>query len=116
MRDDLSLLTKSPDLMPFLTGTDWQARIYLRGFAGLKPSVPIDLCNLEEEARRVMSSEAFAYVAGGAGNESTVRANRTAFEAIKIVPRVLRDVSSRDLSTTLFGMKLRAPILLSPVG
>ena len=102
--------------MPHQSGTDWQASIYVRGFSGVKSSVPIDLSSLEEEARRRMSSEAFAYVAGGAGLESTVLANRSAFEVLKILPRVLRDVSVRDLSTTIFDAKLPAPLLLSPVG
>jgi lactate 2-monooxygenase len=99
-----------------LSGTEWQAQVYLRGFAGLKSSIPIDLCRLEEDARRTMTSAAFAYVAGGAGLESTVRANRSAFERIKIVPRVLRDVSTRDLSCNVLGTKLPIPLMLSPVG
>jgi lactate 2-monooxygenase len=99
-----------------LSGTDWQAQIYIRGFAGMKPSAPIDLSSLEAEARRRMGSEAFAYMAGGAGLESTVRSNRSAFESIKIVPRVLRDVSIRDLSTSLLGTKLPIPLMLSPIG
>src|SRR5207247_1181277 len=52
----------------------------------------------------------------GAGAELTLRANRAAFERWAIVPRVLRDVSVRDLSIELFGDRLPAPILLAPVG
>src|SRR5438093_5442528 len=63
-----------------------------------------------------MSARAFAYVAGGAGLESTVAANRTAFERLRIVPRVLRDVSTRDTSVSLFGTTLSTPLLLAPVG
>lgn len=63
-----------------------------------------------------MSPEAFAYIAGGAGWESTVRSNRNAFEQYKIVPRMLRDVSQRDMSIDLFGKKLSTPLILSPVG
>jgi len=63
-----------------------------------------------------MSARAFAYVAGGAGSETTQRANRAAFERRRIVPRVLTDVSSRDLSTELLGRSLRVPLLLAPVG
>src|SRR6187549_3062935 len=77
---------------------DWQSQIYLNGFAGTRPSVNIDLITLEESARKVISPEAFAYIAGGAGNESTVRANRDAFEKHKIVPRMLRNVGERDTS------------------
>jgi isopentenyl diphosphate isomerase/L-lactate dehydrogenase-like FMN-dependent dehydrogenase len=63
-----------------------------------------------------MSREAFAYTAGGAGSESTMRANRAAFERWRIVPRMLRDVSVRDTSVDLFGRRLPAPIVLSPIG
>ena len=95
---------------------DWQKEIYLNGFAGIKPTVNIDLQKLEETAKAKMSHEAFAYIAGGAGNESTVRSNREAFEKYKIVPRMLRNVSERDTSIELFGQKLPSPLLLSPVG
>ncbi|MGO4838397.1 alpha-hydroxy-acid oxidizing protein, partial [Rhizobiaceae sp. 2RAB30] len=63
-----------------------------------------------------MSSQAAAYILGGAGSEATMRANRAAFERHALVPRVLRDVAVRDLSVTLFGRRHRAPILLAPVG
>jgi len=95
---------------------DWQKEIYLSGFAGIRPIVNIDLLKLEETAKARMSPEAFAYIAGGAGNESTVRSNREAFEKVKIVPRMLRNVSERDTSIELFGQKLPSPLLLSPVG
>ena len=63
-----------------------------------------------------MSAEAFAYVAGGAGAERTMAANREAFDRWRIVPRVLRDVSERDSSITLFGRRLPSPLLLAPIG
>ncbi len=99
-----------------LSALDWQSQIYLNGFAGFRPRVNIDLTTLEESARKVISPEAFAYIAGGAGNESTVRANREAFEKHKIVPRMLRNVGERDTGITLFGQNLPSPFLLSPVG
>ena len=63
-----------------------------------------------------MSPEGFAYVAGGAGSEETMRENRAAFERWRIVPRVLRDVSTRDTTIELFGTRLPSPFLLSPIG
>ena len=63
-----------------------------------------------------MSAEAFAYVAGGAGSERTMAANREAFDRWRIVPRVLRDVSARDSSIALFGRTLPSPLLLAPIG
>jgi lactate 2-monooxygenase len=84
--------------------------------AGRKPLVPVDATRLEEKARGAMSSEAFAYVAGGAGAERTMADNRAAFDRIRIVPRVLRDVSTRDASIELFGARLPSPLLLAPIG
>jgi 4-hydroxymandelate oxidase len=54
------------------------------------------------------------YFAGGAGEERTVRGNEAAFEARRIVPRVLRGVGERDLRTTLLGTGMSMPLLLSP--
>jgi lactate 2-monooxygenase len=84
--------------------------------AGEKPLVPVDARRLEEAARRKMTPEAYAYVAGGAGAESTVRANREAFERRRIVPRMLRDVSARETGIELFGRHLPAPLLVAPIG
>lgn len=95
---------------------DHQKNIYLRGFAGSLPLVPVDPLELEARAKKKMSLEAFAYIAGGAGLESTVVSNRSDFENVKIVPRMLRDTSNRDTSITLFGQTLPSPLLLSPVG
>ena len=93
-----------------------QASIFLRGLAGRRPRVPVDMARLEARARRAMSAEAFAYVAGGAGNEGTMDANRAAFDRWRIVPRMLRDVSARDTTVTLFGRTLPSPLLLAPIG
>ncbi|HSU13796.1 lactate 2-monooxygenase [Longimicrobium sp.] len=93
-----------------------QGEVYVGGMAGERPLVPVDARRLEEAARRKMSPEAYAYVAGGAGSESTVRANREAFERRRIVPRMLRDVSEREIGIELFGRALPAPLLVAPIG
>jgi len=93
-----------------------QKEIYINGFAGRTPGVPISFSALEEAARKKMSPQAYAYIAGGAGNESTLRANRQSLEYYKIIPRMLRDVSARDISIELFGQKLSSPLLLAPIG
>jgi lactate 2-monooxygenase len=93
-----------------------QAEIYLAGLRGRRPRVPANPVELERRARKAMSREGFAYIAGGAGIESTVAANRAAFERWRIVPRFLNDVSSRDTSVELFGRRLPVPFLLAPVG
>jgi lactate 2-monooxygenase len=93
-----------------------QTRVYISGVSGTRPKVPTDGTRLEERARETMAREAFAYIAGGAGSGSTMRANRAAFERVQIVPRVLRDVARRDMSVELFGRRLDAPLLLAPIG
>jgi lactate 2-monooxygenase len=97
-------------------GRERQAEIYLAGATGQRGGVPFDAARLEDRAQRAMSAEAFAYVAGGAGAEETMRANRRGFERVSIVPRTLRDVSKRDTSAELFGRRLPAPCLLAPIG
>ena len=94
----------------------YQHEIYLNGTGGTRPALPTDLNRLEAAAAARLPETAFAYVAGAAGSEATARANRTAFDRWRIVPRVLTDVSSRDLRVELFGQRLPAPVLLGPVG
>ena len=99
-----------------MRGPDRQRSVYLAGVSGTRPRVPPDATKLEARARRHMSRAAFAYIAAGAGTESTVRANREAFDRWRILPRVLRDVSERDTGVELFGRRLPSPFLLAPVG
>ena len=102
--------------MSRISGVRRQTEIYLNGLAGKRPKVPTASGRLERAARKKLSREAFAYVAGGAGSEGTVRENRAAFERWRVLPRMLRDVSERDTSVELFGRRLPAPLLLAPVG
>lgn len=99
-----------------VSAPDWQKEIYLNGFAGKRTATRVSFQQLELEARHKMSEQAFAYIAGGAGNESTMSSNVAAFEKWKIVPRMLRNVSERDTSIDLFGQRIPSPLLLSPVG
>ena len=93
-----------------------QTQIYLEGIGGRMPIVPVDVNALEARAREKLSPASFAYFAGGAGLERTMDANRRAFDRWQIVPRMLRDVSTRDPGIQLFGQRLPAPLLLAPVG
>ena len=93
-----------------------QNDIYVAGIHGRKPKVPTDHAELERRARKAMSERAWAYIAGGAGEGATMRANRAALDRRAIVPRVLRDVSVRSTEIELFGDTLPAPVLFSPVG
>jgi len=97
-------------------GRQRQADIYAAGVRGRKPRVPQNAAALERAARHAMSTEGFAYIAGGAGLETTMSANRAAFERIRIVPRTLRGPAMRKLEVQLFGRTLSAPLLLAPIG
>ncbi|HXG75763.1 MAG TPA: lactate 2-monooxygenase [Gaiellaceae bacterium] len=97
-------------------GRERQFEVYMAGARGGRPRVPVAIDRLEEAARRRLSPEAYAYFAGGAGAEETIRENREAFERLRIVPRMLRDVSRRDLSAELFGTRLSSPLFLCPIG
>lgn len=93
-----------------------QSRVYLDGVSGVRPAVPTGAEALEAAARRVLDAESFAYLAGGAGSEATVRANRDAFTRWSFTPRMLAGVGPRDLTVDLLGRRLPAPVLLGPVG
>ena len=95
---------------------NYQYEIYARGLAGERPTLPLTYEELRAGAERALTPEAYGYVAGGAGAELTMRANREAFERVQIVPRMLRDVAVRDLASDLLGTALRAPLLLAPIG
>ena len=97
-------------------GRQRQADIYLAGVRGEKPRVPQSAATLEQQAERAMSKEGFAYIAGGAGLETTLKANRAAFERVRIVPRMLRGPATRELGIELFGRTLPAPLLLASIG
>ncbi|MEU1539403.1 lactate 2-monooxygenase [Actinacidiphila glaucinigra] len=95
---------------------DHQYEIYLNGLAGVLPALPTDLTRLEALAAERLAPGPFGYVAGSAGSGRTERANREALDRLRIVPRMLRDVSSRDLSVEVLGRTLSAPLALGPVG
>jgi len=95
---------------------DYYREIYARGLSGEKPSIPVSIAELEQQAEAAMEEGVANYVFATAGAEDTARANRAALDRRRIVPRMLRDVAQRDLSTTLLGTELPAPLLLAPIG
>lgn len=97
-------------------GRTRQSAIYRRGTLGQPPRVPTHPDELETRARKAMSGQAWAYVAGGAGAGATVRANRAAFDRWQIVPRMVHGNTTRDLRTEILGTSLAAPVMVAPVG
>ena len=97
--------------MPF-DGSAVQNAIYASGDSRW----PISPDEWERRAEEVLEPGPFAYIAGGAGGESTVRANRAAFERHRLRPRMLRGNVERDLSVDVLGTHSPLPFLLAPVG
>ena len=93
----------------------YQAELYQRDASTPPSPVPWRYDDLEARAGQVLAAGPYGYVAGGAGEE-TLAANREAFRHYRLVPRVLRDVSTRSLSIRLFNTDLPAPLLLAPIG
>ena len=77
---------------------------------------PVNLFEFEEIARGLLPKEEYDYIAGGATDEISVERNRRAYGSWAFRPRVLRDVSSLDLSTTILGIKVNVPVLIAPCG
>ncbi|MCS7300410.1 MAG: lactate 2-monooxygenase [Fimbriimonadales bacterium] len=110
-------LNFSGERVPMMeTGMERQLEIYRKGLFGMPERFPVDYAELEAAAQQVLKPEAFDYVAGSAGTESTADANRRAFSKWEIVPRFLRDVSQRDWSVELLGRTYPAPVYVAPVG
>lgn len=97
-------------------GRERQSEIYTGGIAGRKNKIPVQHHLLYQKASEKMSPDAHSYICGGAGMEKTMSANREAFNRLQIVPKMLNDVSERDLSIELFGKKHPTPFLISPIG
>src|SRR5579864_9218304 len=95
-------------------GLERELEIYQHGATGKRLSIPVSFSLLEQKAKEALDPRSYDYVAGGAGGENTMRANLEAFYRWRIVPRMLRNVSQRDLTTKLLGLKLPAPVLLGP--
>uniref|UniRef100_A0A803NYD4 (S)-2-hydroxy-acid oxidase n=1 Tax=Cannabis sativa TaxID=3483 RepID=A0A803NYD4_CANSA len=77
-------------------------------------SEPVNVNEFQELARKVLPKMYFDFYNGGAEDEYTLKQNMEAFQRIRLWPRVLVDVSRIDMSTTLLGYKIAAPILIAP--
>jgi isopentenyl diphosphate isomerase/L-lactate dehydrogenase-like FMN-dependent dehydrogenase len=120
LRHLLSLVAGSPLLaaaqsppggFPDKKGGTWYPPTYADDVMG-----PVNLHEFEPIARQKLHKLAFDFIAGGVEDEVTLRANRESLENLRLVPRVMVDVSTVDTSVELLGRKLDYPILLSPTG
>jgi isopentenyl diphosphate isomerase/L-lactate dehydrogenase-like FMN-dependent dehydrogenase len=95
------------------SGAMIQNAIYI---AQQPPEWPVTAADWEWAAEKKLDSGAFGYIAGGAGAEHTMRANREAFDRWRIRPRMLTGNDTRDISVEVLGTRSPAPFFLAPVG
>jgi lactate 2-monooxygenase len=79
-------------------------------------AIPGDLAQLEAQAAENLSPEALGYILAGAGDRDTTRANAAAFRRWEVKRRTGRKPTKVDLSTTILGTRMPAPVLFAPVG
>ncbi|HEX6517474.1 MAG TPA: alpha-hydroxy-acid oxidizing protein, partial [Nocardioidaceae bacterium] len=95
----------------------YQSEIYIAGMtADIEPIFTTNLSDLEAAAEDVLSEAARRHLLTWAGGAAAVRANARALSAWRIVPRMFIDRDERDLSTTVLGVAMPAPVILGPVG
>ena len=95
----------------------YQSEIYIAGMsAGTEPIFTTNLSDLEAVADRALSEAARRHLLAWAGGAAAVRANARASDSWRIVPRMFIDREARDLSTTVLGVDMPAPVILGPVG
>lgn len=76
--------------------------------------MPIDVRDLERQARRLLHPDVYDFVAGGSGQERTLRVNLEAWRDVTLSPWVLRDVATVDTGVTLAGTRLATPVGIAP--
>ena len=75
---------------------------------------PINVFEYEQLARESLEPANWDFFAGGSDDEITVRENCQAFQRIKFLPRVLRDVRTVKMETTVQGTRISSPLLIAP--
>lgn len=93
-----------------------QNEIYNAGLRGVLPTFPVDFPSLEKRAHEALGPSLTNYVAGGCGDEHTQDQNAAAFRHWGMVPRMMVDCSTRDLSIELFGQRYPTPLFMAPIG
>jgi lactate 2-monooxygenase len=93
-------------------GTQVQNEIYVSG----ESPWPVGADDWEARAAETLATGPYGYIAGGAGAEATMRANREAFERRRLRPRMLGAHSERDISVEVLGTASPFPFFLAPVG
>ena len=74
----------------------------------------MNVAEYEAYAQKYLPRNAFGYYASGANDMITLRENRDAFARLRLMPRVLIDVSKINIETTVLGDKVSSPICIAP--
>jgi isopentenyl diphosphate isomerase/L-lactate dehydrogenase-like FMN-dependent dehydrogenase len=108
---------QSPPASAPSTYYTYQSEIYLNGMARrVVPKITTNLSNLEAEASKVLDRQAREYFLASAGGGVAARANARAFRGWRIIPRMFRGTARRELSATILGTRMPAPVIFAPVG
>jgi len=75
---------------------------------------PVNIAEYEKHAMSKLPKNAFDYYASGANDMITLRENRAAFSRLRLMPKILVDVSSLSTETTVLGDKVSSPICIAP--
>ncbi|HTU31518.1 MAG TPA: alpha-hydroxy acid oxidase [Solirubrobacteraceae bacterium] len=75
-----------------------------------------NIADMQREAQRALPRSVLDFIEGGAEDEVTIARNRSEFEQLTLIPRVLRDVSAPDLATRILGQPVSLPLLAAPTG
>jgi len=87
-----------------------------RPFSGGDLSRALNIADLRAVARRRVPHFVFEYVEGGAEDEASLRANRSSFETLRLIPQTLVDTQNRSLQTEILGKPAAAPLIIGPTG
>lgn len=79
-------------------------------------SDPVNIYEYEQLARKQLNQGEYDFIAGGATDEITIRRTRSVFDSIMMRPRMMVDISQRDLSTRVLGQEISFPVMLDPAG
>ncbi|TFK53101.1 FMN-dependent alpha-hydroxy acid dehydrogenase [Heliocybe sulcata] len=95
----------------------YQREVFKRGGeTGILPSFSVHAEELVESTKKKLNDRGYFYANSNAGLGWTDRANREAFYRWRIIPRMLVDTNTRDLTTEIFGHRIPAPIMFAPIG
>lgn len=82
-----------------------------------QPKYPLtSVSEYRKLAQKRLPQQLFDFIDGGAFNEMTLKRNQEDFNRVNLRKRILRDVSTVDTSTEIFGQKLKQPVILAPIG